>query len=179
MFCQRCGGPTEELERDGRLRPVCLVCGAVTFLDPKLAVTVIIERDGRILLGKRADWARSPGKWSFPAGFVERGEVVERAAIREVQEEVGLTIQVGPVLGVLSEPGELVVLLVYPATHVIGDPEPGDDFTEVRWFAPDFLPELAFDHDPQIIQIWKGWRAKHANRHRPDFASKRNRTTSR
>ncbi|CAN5750096.1 NUDIX hydrolase [soil metagenome] len=162
MFCQRCGGATEVQDRDGRLRPVCLACGAVTFLDPKLAVTVIIERDGRILFGKRADWTRSPGKWSFPAGFVERGEVVEQAAIREVREEAGLTIEVGPVLGALSEPDEPVVLLVYPAVSVLGDPAPGDDFTDIGWFAPDVLPQLAFEHDPEIVSIWQDWRGSRA-----------------
>jgi len=162
MFCQRCGGATEEQMRDGRVRPVCLACGAITWLDPKLAVAVIIERDRRILLGKRAEWTRSPGKWSFPAGFVERGEDVEQAAIREVREEVGLTIEVGPVLGVLSETGEPVVLLVYAATTVLGTPIPGDDLTGIGWFLPNDLPELAFDHDPRIIRLWQEWRGARA-----------------
>jgi ADP-ribose pyrophosphatase YjhB (NUDIX family) len=163
VYCQQCGGTTSEQERDGRLRPVCDSCGAVTWLDPKLAVAVIIEREGRILLGKRAEWTRSPGLWSFPAGFVERGEVVEAAAIREGREETGLAITVGPVLGVLSEPGEPVVLLVYPATSATGEPVPGDDLTEIAWFAPDALPHLAFDHDPRIIQLWQEWRGPRAN----------------
>lgn len=163
MFCQRCGGPTEEREHDGRSRPVCTSCGAVTYLDPKLAVTVVIEREGRVLLGKRAEWTRSPGRWSFPAGFVERGEVVEEAAIREVREEVGLTIEVGPILGALSEPGEPVVLLVYPATSAVGDPVAGDDLTEVGWFAPGALPDLAFDHDPDILRLWREWREVRPN----------------
>jgi len=163
VFCQRCGGTTSEQERDGRLRPVCTACGTVTYLDPKLAVAVIIERDDRILLGKRADWTRSPGTWSFPAGFVERGEVVETAAIREVREEVGLAVTVGPVLGVLSEPGEPVVLLPYPALTATGVPVPGDDLVELGWFAPDALPTLAFDHDTHIIQLWRDWRATRAD----------------
>jgi len=167
MFCQQCGGPTEDQEHDGRLRPVCTSCGAVTWLDPKLAVTVIVERDGRILLGKRAEWTRSPGKWSFPAGFVERGEVVETAAIREVREEVGLEVELGPILGVLSETGEPVVLLVYPATMVTGEPVASDDLTEIGWFALDGLPELAFDHDPQIIRLWQDWRGARALPSRP------------
>jgi ADP-ribose pyrophosphatase YjhB (NUDIX family) len=162
MFCQRCGGKTEIRDHDGRPRPACLDCGAITYLDPKLAVTVIIEREDRILLGKRAEWTRSPGAWSFPAGFVERGEIVESAAIREVREEVGLTVEVGPVLGVLSEIGEPVVLLVFPATSAIGEPVPGDDVTEIGWFSPDDLPELAFDHDPQILRLWQDWRGQRA-----------------
>ncbi len=163
MFCQRCGGPTKEREHDGRTRPVCTVCGAVTYLDPKLAVTVVIEREERILLGKRAAWTRSPGKWSFPAGFVERGEVVEEAAIREVREEVGLAIEVGPILGVFSETGEPVVLLVYPAISAVGDPVAADDLTDVGWFTPDNLPDLAFDHDPDILRLWREWREVRPN----------------
>lgn len=173
MFCQRCGNPTEEREHDGRLRPVCTSCGAVTWLDPKLAVTVIIERKGRILLGKRAAWTRSPGKWSFPAGFVERGEVVETAAIREVREEVGLDIQLGPLLGVISEPGETVVLLAYPAVIVSGDPVANDDITDIGWFPaddPTTLPELAFGHDAHILRLWQDWRAARAHPQRPGIA---------
>ncbi len=150
---------------------MCEACGAVTYFDPKLAVTIIIEREGRILLGKRADWTRSPGKWSFPAGFVERGEVVESAAIREVREEVGLTIEVGPVLGVLSEVDEPVVLLIFPTTSAIGEPIPGDDITEIGWFSPDNLPELAFDHDPQILRLWQDWRSARQTFPRPGLAS--------
>ena len=162
MYCQRCGGATEERLNDGRQRPVCTGCGAVTYLDPKLAVAVVIERDGAILLGKRATWTRSPGLWSFPAGFVERGEVVEDAAIREVTEETGLAVTVGPVLDVFSTRGDAVVLLVFPALSTIGEPVAGDDLTEIGWFSPGRLPALAFPHDPEIVAAWERWRAARA-----------------
>lgn len=162
MFCQKCGGPTEERGVDGRMRPVCTQCGTVTWLDPKLAVAVIIERHGCILLGKRADWVSSPGRWSFPAGFVERGEVVENAAEREAREETGLAVAVGSLLGVFSEPGNPVVLAVYATTVTGGELVPGDDLTELGWFAPDALPDLAFDHDLAIISTWQRWRGSRA-----------------
>jgi ADP-ribose pyrophosphatase YjhB (NUDIX family) len=154
IHCQRC---------DGRIRPVCETCGAVTYLDPKLAVAIVIERDGLILLGKRGIGTRAPGLWSFPAGFVERGEVVEAAAAREVREETGLTVMVGPVLRAFSEPGEAVVLLAYPATSVTGDPLPGDDLDELAWFATDALPALAFGHDLEIVRLWQDWRGSRLN----------------
>ncbi len=158
MHCQRCGGVTEEREHEGRLRPVCRECGAATFLDPKVAVAVVISRDDRILLGKRAQWTRSPGTWSLPAGFVDRGELVESAATREALEETGLAVTIGPVLGVFSEPGEPVILIAFPAVTAIGEPTPGDDLIELAWFLPDELPELAFGHDAQVIQLWQAWR---------------------
>jgi ADP-ribose pyrophosphatase YjhB (NUDIX family) len=116
---------------------------------------VLIEQDGRVLLGKRGEHTRQPGRWSFPSGFVERGERVEDAARRETLEETGLDIELGPVLTVISTTGETVVLVVYPATRFAGTPVANDDLTEVRWFPLDALPELAFPHDTEIIALWR------------------------
>jgi ADP-ribose pyrophosphatase YjhB (NUDIX family) len=126
----------------------------VVYLDPKLAAAVVIARDGRILLGRRGPGTREPGKWSFPAGFVERGERVEDAAAREAREETGLDITVGPLLGLFSETGDAVVLAVYLAEAGDGAERAGDDLTELGWFAPDALPELAFPHDTRIVTLW-------------------------
>ena len=155
MYCQQCGSPTEERLVEDRLRPVCVACGAVTYLDPKLAVAVVIQRDGKLLFGRRGPGTREPGKWSFPAGFVERGERVEDAALREVREEVGLEVELGPLLGLYSATGETVVLAVYLATTASGGAVAGDDLVEVGWFAPDALPELAFPHDERIVTAWR------------------------
>jgi ADP-ribose pyrophosphatase YjhB (NUDIX family) len=151
LHCQRCGGITNQQFIDGRERPVCANCGAVTYLDPKLAVAVVLQRDGCVLMGRRGPGARAAGKWSFPAGFVERGEVVEAAAIREVSEETGFAIELGPLIALLSSEGETVVLAVYTGTIVGGDQHPGDDLIELGWFSPDALPELAFPHDREIL----------------------------
>lgn len=154
VFCQQCGGSTERREVEGRDRPVCLRCGGVSYLDPKLAVAVLITRDRLVLLGRRGPGVRSPGRWSFPAGFVERGEVVEAAAMREAREEVGLEVELGPLLALLSAPEETVVLAVFPARSFSGSPAAGDDLVEIGWFAVDALPDLAFPHDERIIAAW-------------------------
>jgi ADP-ribose pyrophosphatase YjhB (NUDIX family) len=153
IYCAACGSPTEERIVDGCTRPVCTACGQVVYLDPKLAVAVLIARDERILLGKRGPGAREAGKWSFPAGFVERGERVERAAEREAREETSLEIVVGDLVGLYSSEGETVVLAVYEATSV-GEPRAGDDLTEVGWFDTSELPELAFPRDQRIMDAW-------------------------
>ncbi len=155
IYCQQCGAPTSEEERDGHPRPVCTACGAVTDLDPKLAVAVIIGRDDEILLGRRGAHTRQPGRWSFPSGFVERGERVEDAARRETREETGLVAELGPVLTLVSSPGETVVLAVYPAVAFTGEPSADDDLEELRWFPVDDLPQLAFPHDLEIIRLWR------------------------
>jgi 8-oxo-dGTP diphosphatase len=159
LYCQQCGGITEEQHRDGKPRPVCTVCGAITFLDPKLAAAVVIECDGKLLFGRRGPGTRAPGLWSFPAGFVERGEQVEAAAVREAFEESGLTVKLGPLLGLFSEAGETVVLAVFLASASEGEPVAGDDLVEIGWFSPDDLPELAFPHDIRIVDSWREFRA--------------------
>lgn len=158
-YCAACGSLTEERTVEGCLRPVCTSCGEVVYLDPKLAVAVLIARDGRLLLGKRGPGAREPGKWSFPAGFVERGERVERAAAREAREETGLEVLVGDLVGLYSSDGETVVLAVYEATFASGEPRAGDDLVEVAWFALSELPELAFPRDRRILDEWLSTRS--------------------
>jgi ADP-ribose pyrophosphatase YjhB (NUDIX family) len=153
-FCSACGAPTEERQIEGRPRPVCTACGQVIYLDPKLAVAVLIAREGRILLGKRGPGTREPGKWSIPAGFVERGERVEDAAAREAREETGLDVVIGDLIALISSPGEPVVLAVYAALAAHGEPAAGDDLTAVGWFASDAFPELAFPRDRRIMETW-------------------------
>jgi 8-oxo-dGTP diphosphatase len=153
-YCTSCGAATDERMVEGRARPVCTACGRIAYLDPKLAVAVLIARDGRILLGRRGAGTREPGKWSFPAGFVERGERVESAAAREAREETGLAVTIGPLIGLFSSAGEPVVLAVYAAEAVTGEPCAGDDLTELGWFAYADLPELAFPRDRQILDGW-------------------------
>jgi 8-oxo-dGTP diphosphatase len=154
QYCAVCGSLTEERTVEGTVRPVCTACGQDEYQDPKLAVAVLIARDEQILLGKRGPGAREPGKWSFPAGFVERGERVERAAAREAREETGLDVIVGDLIGLYSSDGETVVLAVYEATFSVGEPRAGDDLAEVAWFAISELPELAFPRDHRIVDEW-------------------------
>lgn len=156
MHCQRCGHLTESRDIDGRSRPVCPACGTVTYQDPKLAACVVILREnaGRteVLLGQRAGGTRNPGTWSFPAGFIDRGEHVEDAAIREVREETGLTVTLGPLLGVWSTTGDSTVLLAWLAATVSGTAAADDDLTSVAWFPANAPPDLGFGHDRDILR---------------------------
>lgn len=157
-FCAECGHELGEREVGGRRRPACPACGTVVFLDPKLAVAVLVEDGGRLLLGRRGQGVASPGKWSFPAGFVDRGERVEDAARREAREETGLAVRLDALLGLYSTAGDPVVLAVYAGTTVGGALAPADDLTELAFFPLDALPEPAFAHDGQIVADWLAWR---------------------
>jgi ADP-ribose pyrophosphatase YjhB (NUDIX family) len=150
-YCPRCSA-TLTLE-DGA-RPHCLACGFVHWLDPKLATGVVASRDGRILLVRRGH-EPAYGRWSFPSGFVDRGEPVEEAAAREALEEAGVRVRIDRLLGVFSTAGDPVVFVAFAATIVDGEPAAGDEALEVGLFAPDALPELAFPHDGAIVEAWR------------------------
>jgi NADH pyrophosphatase NudC (nudix superfamily) len=86
-YCPHCGGAVSvAVPQDGnRLRYVCQNCAAVLYENPKLVVGCVTEYDGRILLCKRAIEPRN-GYWTVPAGFMELGETLEQAAVRETFE---------------------------------------------------------------------------------------------
>jgi ADP-ribose pyrophosphatase YjhB (NUDIX family) len=149
-FCPVCGAPLEpRVLRVGEpARLVCTsgACGFVFYLDPKLAVgTIITDEDGRIVLVKRAI-EPGYGKWVFPGGYVDRGEEVMMAAIREAREETGLDVRIGRLIGIYSYAGRTPIIIVYAASIVGGELAVDEEGLEARWFAPDTIPwdELAF-----------------------------------
>jgi 8-oxo-dGTP diphosphatase len=156
-FCLRCGHALERRESYGAVRPVCPQCGRVHFFDPKVAVGVLIEQDGRLLLVRRSGDPER-GKWSVPAGFVDRGEDPARAAEREGLEETGLHIQVTGLFDVYARGGAVDgadILIVYRAQVLGGSLSPGDDASEAVYFEAHELPELAFNSTARIIERWK------------------------
>ena len=152
-FCPRCGTPLEAATAAGR-PPACPACEYVRYENPKLATGVVVEHQGAILLVRR-NHDPMYGRWSFPSGFVDRGEVVEEAARREVREETALEVTIDRLLGVYSSAGDPVVFVAYAGHSSGGAPEAGPEAIEVGLFPPDGLPELAFLHDTAIVEAWR------------------------
>jgi len=147
-FCPVCGGGLElrTLRAGEPDRLVCTRCSFVFYLDPKVAVGTIIRNEaGEIVLVRRAI-EPGYGKWVFPGGYVDRGEEVLVAAVREAREETGLEIAIDQLVNVYSYPGRAPVIIVYTATLVGGCLACEDESLEARFFAPDAIPwdELAF-----------------------------------
>ena len=165
-FCPSCAGGLRATEVEGYQRPVCDACGFVYYLDPKVAVAVIVPFDDGIVLGRRAI-DPGLGAWSFPSGYVNRGEVLEEAAIREVEEEIGLEVAIDGLVGLYSSAGETVILAVYAAHAVGGSLQAGPEMSELAVFPPDRLPPMAFSHDRRIIADWQRLRAQQAERLAP------------
>jgi ADP-ribose pyrophosphatase YjhB (NUDIX family) len=114
-----------------------------------LPSAAVLPRDeaGRILLVRLID----TGNWATIGGAVEPDESPRDGAIREAQEEAGVTVELGDILGVFGGPeyrvtypnGDMAayVVTIFDATAVMGSPRPdGDETSEVGWFRPDDLP---------------------------------------
>lgn len=118
-------------------RPVC----------PPIAADVIAEIDDRIVLIERKNF---PEGWAIPGGFVDFGETVEQAAIREAREETCLEVEIRALLGIYSRPDRdprgHTITAVYIA-RATGDPVAADDAKNVALCNPRNPPApLAFDH---------------------------------
>jgi len=147
-FCPACAGPLAKrsLKATDPDRLVCATCGFVFYLDPKVAVgTIITAPDSRLVLVRRAI-EPGYGLWVFPGGFVDRGEEVTRAAIREAREESGLDVRLDRLVNVYSYPDAAVIIVVYAATATGGELCADEECLEARLFAADDLPwdQLAF-----------------------------------
>lgn len=168
-FCPQCGHALDRRALDdGRERPVCPACGFVFYLNPVIAATVLVERDGKILLVLRGE---NPGKglWGLPGGFMEADETIEQAAARECLEETGLKIALGETLGVWSYFHDLKntsgVVIIYAARVIDGEPRAASDSLQVKFFAPAEIDALtlAFSSHREAIASWK---EKHVTGHK-------------
>ena len=139
----------------GHQRPVCPECSRVIFYDPKVAVICIVPRNGKVLMIRRST-DLGYGLWGLPGGYVDRGEVVEVAAAREVWEETGLEVAVGGLLGLFSESGNPVIVAAYIGRETGGTLAAGPEALEVEFFDVDKLPELAFPRDREVLVRWVG-----------------------
>lgn len=159
-FCPYCAHPLAEKYENTITRKYCPACGFVQYRNPLPGVSVLIVKDGKVLLGKRGPASFRPGTWCLPGGFIEFDEDFISAAHREVLEETGLEIEVESIINVVSNflsnrlHGLVVVFL---ASVRGGNLRAGDDLESLDWFPlKGDLPEMAFESDTYLIQRYVG-----------------------
>ncbi len=159
-YCLVCGAPMERRRAFGQLRYACTQCSYIHFEDPKVAVAVLIEQDGKILLVRRDNVPRQ-GMWTLPAGFVEGEEDPKITAVRECLEETGLSIRITELMDVIHgkehEHGASIVIL-YRGDVETGTLFPGDDADAAAFFPADDLPPLAFHATRRALDLWRKMR---------------------
>jgi 8-oxo-dGTP diphosphatase len=162
-YCPKCATELVWQSSGDRERPTCPSCGFIFYFNPVVGAGALVETEGRVVLVRRGVEPKA-GLWSLPSGYVEADERAEAAAVREMQEETGLEVEIEDLLGVYSfgrEP-QTGVLILYSAHTTGGTLQAGDDAQEVRTFAPDELPpddRIAFGTHLQALHEWRRARA--------------------
>ena len=161
-FCPLCGAPlaAEPVPPDQREQKVCSRCRFVFYLNPKVVAATIPERDGATLLTRRSI---NPGRglWTFPGGFVDFGETVTDAAMRETFEETGLNVDLTGLLNVYTYPAAPVII-VYTARVIGGTLTTCDENDALEWVSASQIPwdVLAFQSTREALRDWLVTREK-------------------
>jgi NAD+ diphosphatase len=147
-FCANCGAPTDIVQAGYSRR--CPRCGATHFPRTDPVVIMLVEHDGRLLLGRRPVWPES--RYSVLAGFVSPGETLEEAVVREVREESGVDVR-DPVY-VASQPWPFPssLMLGFEAHADGGEPRARDgELEDVRWFTTEQVRAAQGEHGQLLL----------------------------
>ncbi len=153
-FCSECGQPVARQvpQGDNRERSVCTSCGVVHYVNPKIVVGCVPERDGRILLCKRAIEPRY-GYWTVPAGFMELGESTAKGAARETLEEACAEVEIGHLFASVDVVDAGQVHMFYTA-KLLGDFAAGEESLDVAMYSEAEIPwdDIAFHSGRYALQ---------------------------
>jgi NAD+ diphosphatase len=151
LYCGRCGSETslKEAER----AKMCPECGFTSFPKISPAIIVMIEKEDKLLLARSPHFPK--GRYSIIAGFVEPGESIEQAVVREVMEEVGINIKNVKYFGSQPWPFPDSLMIGFTAEHAEGDIQiDGVEIEDAGWYTKDDIPNIPGTHSisGQLIQ---------------------------
>ncbi|MEM7762781.1 MAG: NUDIX hydrolase [Pseudomonadota bacterium] len=145
-YCSNCGHTVvrEIPEGDTHERYVCPNCHTIHYQNPKIVVGCVPQRDGKILLCKRAIEPRV-GYWTVPAGFMELRETMAEGAARETMEEACAKVEIGHLFASVDVPHAGQVHVFFTA-ELVSDFSPGPESLDVALYRPEDIPwdEIAF-----------------------------------
>ena len=156
-FCPYCGTRLTEKICEGSPRLFCEHCDEPIYENPiPASCLVVVDNMNRVLLVKRSVEPKK-GFWCLPGGFMELGESPEKAALRELEEETGLSGRIEMLLGVSSNPSaqyHTVLMVGYLIRQYTGTLIAGDDADDAVYFHYDELPEIAFESHERFIRMY-------------------------
>lgn len=155
-FCNNCG--SEELEfvippSDHKQRYCCLNCKVIHYKNPLLVVGCIVHYEGKIVLARRGIEPKK-SYWNLPCGFMENDETAEEGALREVEEETGLKVNIQSLHTVYSLPKSNQVYLIFSAIAQNNNYHLTEESTEIKFFEEKDIPwsEIAFSSNTFALE---------------------------
>jgi ADP-ribose pyrophosphatase YjhB (NUDIX family) len=146
-FCSACGQPVVFRcpPGDSLPRHLCPACGAIHYRNPRLVVGTLPVWEDRVLLCRRAI-EPCHGLWTLPAGFMENGETLAQAAVRETMEEATAAVELDDMFTVISVPHISQVHVIFRARLVAPQFAAGPETLELGLFAEADIPwpDIAF-----------------------------------
>ena len=157
-FCPFCGNSLRTRYDYGKRRLYCDICKCFHYRNPTVGVAVVVVEKNKLLLVKRLGSYK--GMWCIPCGHVEWDEDIRLSARREVREETGLIVSIGPVINVHSNFHDIkkqTVGIWFRGKRTGGKLRAGSDADEAGYFSLDALPEpMAFPTDILVCEQVRG-----------------------
>ncbi len=156
IFCPYCSEKISKKLENDILREHCQSCNLFFYDNPLPVVSTILEKDRKILLVKRGNKPYK-GMWCLPSGFAETGETIEKAALRELEEETGLKAKITTFIDADSCTNYLygdLIFLSFEVEQTGGILEAGDDAVSVKYFPIKKIPKLAFLSNTKAIEAY-------------------------
>ena len=156
-FCPRCAGGLikQPVPPEFKHHLACDGCGFIFYLNPKVVGCALPILENRVLLLRR-NIEPGLGRWTYPGGFVDLGETVMEAAVRETREEVNVEVEITSLLDVYSYARAPVVIVVYLARVIGGEVRVGVEAQDAAYFEYHQIPwrDLAFPSTGEALQAW-------------------------
>jgi 8-oxo-dGTP diphosphatase len=134
-YCPNCGKPLQKSIIDDQPRSTCTNCSYVNWGDFSLGVGGVLWHNGKVLLVQRSN---NPGKgmWTIPGGYVDQGESIGEAVIREIQEETGIKAEPLSIIALRDRPGEkhntyIIFLMRFLGGNLLGQ---ADEVSNLGFF---------------------------------------------
>jgi ADP-ribose pyrophosphatase YjhB (NUDIX family) len=158
LYCYHCGTKTISKTIDGRQRSYCERCNLPLYENPVPSVAVVITNQlGQVLLVRR-NVEPGIGEWCLPGGFIEIGETPQQAAVREINEEIGININDPQLLGIGSHLngyyGDVLIIGFHVKIDAGVKMIPGDDVSEAGFFSINDRPKLIFRVHEDFLTAW-------------------------
>jgi len=157
-YCPKCGKELTTKIIDENERLVCETCNYTEWNNPIPVVAALVRYREQYILARNKQWPK--GYFSLIAGYLESGETIEEAVLREVKEELNLTGEVTNILGCYSffEKNQLIVAF---EVNGAGQLQPNEELSELKLLSKDELSKYDFGYFEITQQIMKSWTRLH------------------